>query len=428
MPQNHLAEDDEGKRAESKAERLQKGAEDTIRSDAKPEDREGLKDRHLEAQAEEQRTRAMSPEEAAIKAKRGEKVVGDATKALGFSLGMEAGNNDGSKHVLLPGRSPEDVKALQKAESSSKENLPFDPDEVQGKASSGSDGVFRYQGYVSNVPDVSRGVTSIQDLSDVREGAVRGVENVVKESLEYLSQAKSVENSLLGIGPALDSAVDYYSEISADQVLKDATQFAGAGIQALEQNLGHPMTQQEIGEPVGEAATFFIPVGTSKVLKASEMDALGGMQKLEKLTEEELEMLGLRRAEMPKINLTKDEYSIQGSISGDRDAWIRAETPRPGVLNITSIDKGALPDGMGGEFMAEVFKGHDALPTKQLSFQNVTNKETLAAFSKGIPPEESLLGKCAKNGLKSLGITPTSFRYEWVEARQRLNIVIETTR
>lgn len=132
---NQPLEHEEKSRPESKAERLEKRAEKTISADASLEDREGLKDRHLEAVAKEQKSRAMSPEEAATKAKRGEKVVGDATKALGFSLGIDNNNKKGDKDVLLPGRTPEEVKTLQEAEaSSSKKELPFDPDELQGNA------------------------------------------------------------------------------------------------------------------------------------------------------------------------------------------------------------------------------------------------------------------------------------------------------
>lgn len=133
MP-NQPVEHEEKNRPETKAERLEKRAENAIRADVKPEDREALKDRHLEAEVKEQKNRSMSPEEAATRAKRGEKVVGDATKALGFSLGIEKNNKKGDRDVLLPGRTSEEVKTLQKAEARGKQELPFDPDELQGKA------------------------------------------------------------------------------------------------------------------------------------------------------------------------------------------------------------------------------------------------------------------------------------------------------
>lgn len=485
MQPNHPSEHDESKCPETQSARLEKRAENVIREDSKPIDRKALVDRQLESEAKEQKIRAVSPDEAAAKAKRGEKVVGDATKALGFSLSLVNTEKDGAEDVILPGRTPQQVKVLQDAEASCRKELPFDPDELQGKAITedlprfdeqlkeqlvpagtgleirghkyalnqlsaqgldtasdatpepgisenprvvGSDGVARYAGHISNVPEISKGISSTQDLEDLRKGVLQGIGNSVLGTLDSLSQPKAVENALLGIGPALDASVDYYNKTSAEQVIKDATQFAGAGLQALENNLGHPLTQNEIGTPTGEAATFFIPIGASKVLKAQEIDALGGMQKLEKLNPEDLAKFGVRRFEMPKVNLERDQYSIQGSIPGDSRAWMRAETPRPGVVDVTAIDKGGLPDGTGGEFMAIVMRGHDAIPTKQLNMANVTNKETLAAYAKGIPAEETLLGKCATKALRSLGITPTSFRYEWIESRQRLNILIETSR
>lgn len=41
---------------------------------------------------------------------------------------------DGAEDVILLGRTPEQVKVLQNAEASYRKELPFDPDELQGKA------------------------------------------------------------------------------------------------------------------------------------------------------------------------------------------------------------------------------------------------------------------------------------------------------
>lgn len=131
MAQNLTPEHDDSNRPETKIDRAEKRAANAFMSDQEPKDRESLIDRQLEAESQDQSSRKMTPEEAATRAKRGEKVVGDATKALGFSLGIEKNNNDGTTSVLLPGRTPDEVKALEQAEN--KQKFPFDPEQLQGQ-------------------------------------------------------------------------------------------------------------------------------------------------------------------------------------------------------------------------------------------------------------------------------------------------------
>ncbi|HEY9870483.1 MAG TPA: hypothetical protein V6D08_15065 [Candidatus Obscuribacterales bacterium] len=277
---------------------------------------------------------------------------------------------------------------------------------------------------ITNVAEVPEPIQSLNDVQALGSGIGQGLLHVGQETLNYLATPGAVENGLLEIGPALDNAVNYYANTPAEQVRQDAQEALGFIWQGLEDSLGHPLKAQERGERAGEMMAAFIPIGANKVLNERELVALGGAEKLERMTQQELEALGLRRFEMPRLKLERDEFSIRASIPGDDKAWVRAEIPSPGVVNITSLHKGALPEGLGGQFLAEALKGHNAIPTERLILRDVLNPETLAAYKAGVAPADTLLGKCATKALKQLGMTPTSYKFEAVQGK--LNLVIET--
>ncbi|MCW5824006.1 MAG: hypothetical protein KIT34_14475 [Cyanobacteria bacterium TGS_CYA1] len=177
------------------------------------------------------------------------------------------------------------------------------------------------------------------------------------------------------------------------------------------------------GEHIPSKKPLFLAPGKNKILNEAEMDACGGVEKLKNMTDGELASIGLKRFELPKMRLDKDEFSIKATIPGDEMAWFHAEHPKDGVLAIEQIKKGTLPDGAGSHFLAEAIKAHDALPTKQVVLKGIVNKESLEAIRGGASPEETLVGRLTAKSLKQLGIQPINFRYELVG--DKINIVID---
>lgn len=131
------------------------------------------------------------------------------------------------------------------------------------------------------------------------------------------------------------------------------------------------------------------------------------------------------KAELPEIRLSKDAFSIKGSVPGDEIARVRAMVSAPGEINVTDINRGALvPKGSGGDFLAEVLKGHNQLPTKELRFTIINNPPTIEAYQAGLHPSKSVLGECGTKALESLGIKPTS--YSWQIIKGKLALIIKT--
>ncbi|MBP6745279.1 hypothetical protein KA344_08585 [bacterium] len=177
------------------------------------------------------------------------------------------------------------------------------------------------------------------------------------------------------------------------------------------------------GEYVPEHKPMFLAPGPNKVLSEREMEAFGGLNKLEGMSDGELASIGLRRYEMSKLRLEKDQFSIQAKIPGDSGAWFRAIVTQEGDLILTDLNKGNMPDGVGGHFLAEALKGHRVVPMKKVILKKVINEETLSALEAGIPAEDTLISRCVSKGLKELGVKPGRFEIE--KTYRGINIVID---
>jgi len=182
------------------------------------------------------------------------------------------------------------------------------------------------------------------------------------------------------------------------------------------------------GEYVPERKPMFLAPGQNKVLNEREIEAFGGLKKLESMTDGELAGVGLKRFEMPKLKLETDEFSMKASIQGDQRAWLHASMKQEGVVELRFVKKGFLPDGTGGHFIADALKAHNAIPTERMLLKNIVNEESLEAFKAGALPEDTKVARMASKALRQLGLQPQSYRYEWNPQLQQLNIVIETGR
>ena len=127
--------------------------------------------------------------------------------------------------------------------------------------------------------------------------------------------------------------------------------------------------------------------------------------------------------DIPGVKLDKDAYSIKSSIPGNDKAYVRAETPSPGVIEVTDLYKGDLPKGGGSQLLAQTLRDHGALPTKELVFKGVINQATLEAYHAGIAAEDTPLGKSGARALEQLGLKAKNIRYE--TKRGKLNIVFD---
>ncbi|MDQ5932786.1 MAG: hypothetical protein QG574_70 [Cyanobacteriota bacterium erpe_2018_sw_21hr_WHONDRS-SW48-000092_B_bin.40] len=171
---------------------------------------------------------------------------------------------------------------------------------------------------------------------------------------------------------------------------------------------------------------FYMPIARNEILKEPEIILLGGVERLERMSAEELAANGLRTFEMPELILERDGEKFIATVKGHPDAYFEATTENPGEVTIRQIFKATLPRGTGNLLMSEGLRLHNLSPTKKLVVDRIVNDSTLAAYNLGDPPERSLLAKCAIKALKSLNIQPIDFKYE--EVRRAVRIIIETSR
>jgi hypothetical protein len=177
------------------------------------------------------------------------------------------------------------------------------------------------------------------------------------------------------------------------------------------------------GEYIPEHKPMFLAPGQNKVLNEREIEAFGGLKKLESMSDGELASVGLRRYEMPKLKLESDEFSLQAKVPGDNRAWFRATVSKDGTLVLSDLNKGSLPDGMGAHLFAEALKAHNLKPTGQIILKNVIEKDTLPALAAGVLPEQTKIGRLVIKGLKELGITPSAIKL--VKTDRGFDIVVD---
>jgi hypothetical protein len=271
---------------------------------------------------------------------------------------------------------------------------------------------------ITNVPDVTAGISG-KELVGYFGTVLRSSADAVLPIAEHLAQPNAVKTDLIDAGNALYGLPEYVSR-NPDQLITDgkntvywATQQAGAVLDRLDK----PMTPDERAAMAGSILPLFVIGG--KLIHPQAVEEMG----LANMSEAELEKLGIKRFEMPKLNLERDEFSVKASIPGDPKAFVEANVPSPGVVNVTYINRGNLPEGMGGNLLAQTLQGHGALPTHRLVFSGIINPETLDQFWAGVAPERTLLGKSGAKAMRVLGIEPTSYNFETV--RGKLNLVIE---
>lgn len=176
-----------------------------------------------------------------------------------------------------------------------------------------------------------------------------------------------------------------------------------------------------------EKRPLFLVPSENRILKTHEVDAMGGLQKLEKMSEAELANLGITRYRVPRITLETTPYNLKATIPEYPDAFIFLEASED-IVTLLQIKKGKLPDGIGNIFLSETLKGHGVIPTHKFVLKNVIEKSSQQAFAEGATPERTKVAKLAIKALKELDVEVESVYFDWNAERQSLNIVINVRR
>ena len=139
------------------------------------------------------------------------------------------------------------------------------------------------------------------------------------------------------------------------------------------------------------------------------------------------------RAEMPRAPTDKgfktsnDGMATWVKVPGDPKASVRIEQGYDGVNNVTDIFSGNLPRGGGSDLLATGLKAVGVKSGGQFRFTGIINPETLAAYTSGVAPADSLLGKVGIKALEKLGLEASTVQYELVRGKLAVAIGSEMT-
>jgi hypothetical protein len=150
-------------------------------------------------------------------------------------------------------------------------------------------------GHISNVPEVTRGVQSFDDVKELTISIGGAFVDMAKEGLHTFSASPyAVRDSMIAIGPALDSAVNYYSNTGLKQIAADINTTSGAIVDALVDKLGRPITPNEQGKYIASTTMYFLPGEEVVAAERTEADALG----LGSMSEKELKQANIGKIEI----------------------------------------------------------------------------------------------------------------------------------
>jgi hypothetical protein len=152
-------------------------------------------------------------------------------------------------------------------------------------------------GHVSNVPEIIRGVQTFDDIKELTVSIGGAFVDMGKEALQSFSASPyAVRDSMLAIGPALDCAVNYYSNTGLKQIAADIDTASGAIVDALVDKLGRPITPNEQGKYIASTAMYFMP-GPGEGMVAAEKGEVEALA-LAKMSEKELKQANVGKIEI----------------------------------------------------------------------------------------------------------------------------------
>ncbi|MCC7532119.1 MAG: hypothetical protein IT342_26685 [Candidatus Melainabacteria bacterium] len=156
---------------------------------------------------------------------------------------------------------------------------------------------------ITNVPEVSEGVKP-EELLQYSDTTFEAGAQTVRPIENWLATPNAITDSLLQIGPALDNAVNYYANTSANQVATDAQAAVDYVGQVLGGTLDYALTPDERAKAAGTMMPmFFLEGNVNEPIHPETAQQLG----LKDLSEAELTSVGIRRVVQDATDLHMPE-------------------------------------------------------------------------------------------------------------------------
>ena len=175
-------------------------------------------------------------------------ILGKHESATDLMCITDADKAKSKLEIYDPKAEAEGPRVIEKAATQATEQIPPVPDAIKN-APDASPVVLNIQ--ITNVPEVSKGVAPQQWLQQIDSTFAAGAQ-AVKPIEQWMATQNAVNKALLGIGPALDNAVNYYADTPVDQVVSDVQGLLSTAGDALDRTFSFAHTPKERAKTAGE--------------------------------------------------------------------------------------------------------------------------------------------------------------------------------
>lgn len=175
-------------------------------------------------------------------------ILGKHESATDLTCITDADKAKSKLEIYDPKAEAEGPRVIEKAATQATEQIPPVPDSIKN-APDASPVVLNIQ--ITNVPEVSKGVAPQQWLQHIDSTFAAGAQ-AVKPIEQWMATQNAVNDALLGIGPALDNAVNYYADTPVDQVVSDVQGLLSTAGDALDRTFSFAHTPKERAKTAGE--------------------------------------------------------------------------------------------------------------------------------------------------------------------------------
>jgi hypothetical protein len=144
---------------------------------------------------------------------------------------------------------------------------------------------------ITNVPEVSPAIRPEQWLHHVGSAFGAGAE-AVRSTEAWLAKSNAIHDSLVQLGPTLDTAVNYYSTKFPVEIARDAEDAVTEACKVLEKTFAFPHSAEDRAKTAGMMIPmFFFDGKVTESIHRETVQQLG----LEKMSEQKLGQLGIVR-------------------------------------------------------------------------------------------------------------------------------------